>query len=110
MDDLIRRKATGTPEEFATKLGLGKSVLMEELSELRELGAKIAYCRERRSYYYEQSFLLMIGKQHGQSGESIRGGNFFNLIHISVLPDHIALLLRCSLPQSNDRGCRKANE
>lgn len=77
MDDLIRRKATGTPEEFAAKLGLGKSVLMEELSELRELGAKIAYCRERRSYYYEQSFLVMIGKQHGQSGETIKGGNFF---------------------------------
>jgi len=78
MDDLIRRKATGTPEEFATKLGLGKSVLMEELSELRELGAKIVYCRERRSYYYEQSFLVMIGKQHGQSGETIKGGNFFH--------------------------------
>ena len=78
MDDLIRRKATGTPEEFAAKLGLGKSVLMEELSELRELGAKIAYCRERRSYYYEQSFLLVVGEKQGQNGSLLRGGKFFS--------------------------------
>lgn len=61
MDDLIRRKATGTPEEFAIRLGLGKSVLMDELRELRELGADINYCRTRQSYYYEREFVLKIG-------------------------------------------------
>lgn len=79
MDDLIRSKATGTPEEFAAKLGLGKSVLMEELSELRELGAKIAYCRERRSYYYEQNFLLVVGEKSGQNAGFLKGGKYFSV-------------------------------
>jgi ribosomal protein S25 len=61
MDDLIRRKATGTPDEFASRLGLGKSVLMDELRELKELGAEITYCKQRKSYYYTQDFVLQIG-------------------------------------------------
>ena len=62
MDDLIRRKATGTPDEFAIRLGLGKSVLMDELRELKGLGADIVYCRTRQSYYYKTEFVLKIGK------------------------------------------------
>ncbi len=61
MDDLIRRKATGTPDEFANRLGLGKSVLMQELFELKELGAEITYCRVTKSYCYERDFILKIG-------------------------------------------------
>ena len=43
IDDLIRRKATGTPEEFASRLGVGKTILMEELRELKQLGADVHY-------------------------------------------------------------------
>jgi predicted DNA-binding transcriptional regulator YafY len=62
MHDLIRRKATGTPNEFAKRLGVGKSVLMDELRELKKLGADIGYCRVRQSYYYQTEFVLKIGK------------------------------------------------
>jgi len=61
MDDLIRRKATGTPEEFACRLGIKKTMLMEELQELRSLGAEITYCRIRFTYYYLNAFELKIG-------------------------------------------------
>lgn len=61
MDDLIRRKATGTPEEFAYRLGIRKTMLMEELQELRMLGAEITYCRTRFTYYYLNAFELKIG-------------------------------------------------
>jgi len=74
MDDLIRRKATGTPDEFANRLGLGKSVLMEELRELKQLGAEITYCKDRQSYYYEQEFVLKIGKLDNQGKQELRGG------------------------------------
>ncbi len=79
MDDLIRRKATGTPDEFASRLGLGKSVLMQELCELKELGAEIAYCRERKSYCYEQEFILKIGKLDNSKQQELKGGqNYFD--------------------------------
>ncbi len=61
MDDLIRRKATGTPEEFANRLGIGRTILMEELRELKELGAELCYCKVRHSYYYANEFILKIG-------------------------------------------------
>lgn len=52
IDQLIRMKATGNPENFAEKLRLSKSMLMENLKELKELGAPIAYCSYRCTYYY----------------------------------------------------------
>ncbi len=82
MDDLIRRKATGTPKEFAHRLGLGKSVLMEDLKELKELGAQITYCRDRQSYYYEQEFVLKIGTLDNGEQHKLRGGqNYFEDFH-----------------------------
>ncbi len=52
MDQLISRAATGTPAEFAAKLNLKRSVLMDNLKEIKEMGAPIAYCKYRRTYYY----------------------------------------------------------
>lgn len=74
MDDLIRRKATGTPEEFARRLGLGKSVLMDELRELKELGAVVTYCKERQSYYYKEDFVLKIGSLNSSKQHQFKGG------------------------------------
>jgi len=78
MDDLIRRKATGTPDQFATRMGLGKSVLMEELRELKQLGAMITYCKERQSYFYEKEFTFSIGRLDNKKQHELRGGkNYF---------------------------------
>jgi len=80
MDDLIRRKATGTPDEFAKRIRLGKTVLMEELRELKQLGAEITYCKDRQSYYYEQEFVLKIGKLDNLGQQELRGGqNYFEI-------------------------------
>ena len=59
IDDLIRRKATGNAQEFAHKLGISRSVLMEHLGDLRELGAPIRFSNIVRSYYYENEFDLI---------------------------------------------------
>ena len=58
MDDLIRRKATGNADEFARKLGISRSVLMDHLTELRELGAPIVYDEGRCCYRYKGDFTL----------------------------------------------------
>lgn len=52
MDDLIRRKGTGTPNEFAEKLGISKSMLMINLSELKEMGALLTYDTINQTYVY----------------------------------------------------------
>ena len=52
MDSCIRRKATGTPEQFARKIGLSRSALMEYIKLLKELNAPIEYDTHRKSYYY----------------------------------------------------------
>jgi len=52
--NLIRRKATGTPEEFANRIGLSASRLYQILSFLRiEMHAPIIYNRYNCSYEYE---------------------------------------------------------
>ena len=58
MDDLIRRRATGTPDEFAEKLGICKSMLMINLFELKEMGALIKYDLNAQTYYYCQGCRL----------------------------------------------------
>lgn len=61
MDDLIRRKATGAPDEFASRLNISKSMLMYELNDLKDLGAEVDYCSTTKSYYYVRPFALIIG-------------------------------------------------
>lgn len=76
IDNLIRRKATGNAEEFAHKLGLSRSVLMEHLRDMKELGAPIRFCDKRHSYFYEEDFNFIISRKSVL--QDLRGGsNFF---------------------------------
>ena len=52
MDMLISMMSTGTPDEFAGKLGLRRSTLFQSLQEMREMGVDIRYSCFRQSYYY----------------------------------------------------------
>lgn len=72
MDDLIRRKATGSVDEFAGKLGISRSQVSQDLLELRQLGAPIKYCNYRKTYYYENDVSLIFDFVKG--GNKIRGG------------------------------------
>ena len=71
IDDLIKKECTGTAREFAVKVGISRSMLMENIREMRELGAEIEYCPFRRSYYYITGFNLIIGYE---SKKRIVGG------------------------------------
>ena len=52
-DQLIKMKATGTPKQFADKLGISERLLYDFLDELKyDFDCPIAYCNRRRSYYY----------------------------------------------------------
>ena len=58
---MIKFKRTGTPEEFAGKLGLSVSTMYGIIKELKTLGAPIGYCRFRRSFLYTQPVEFTIG-------------------------------------------------
>lgn len=55
IDQLIRIKATGSPEQLARRLSISESTLYKYLSFMKGLGAPINYCRSRRCYYYMAS-------------------------------------------------------
>lgn len=52
MDNCIRRKATGTPEEFASKIGISRIALLKYIRLLKEMNAPIKYDASRKTYYY----------------------------------------------------------
>ena len=52
MHSMIRFKRTGSPNQFAERMGISQSMLYVLIKELKELGAPIVYCRYRESYEY----------------------------------------------------------
>jgi biotin operon repressor len=72
IDTMIRQQATGTSDEFARKLGISRSMLMENLREMKDLGASICFCPHRRTYFYTTEFGLLIGNI---SKDKVKGGS-----------------------------------
>jgi predicted DNA-binding transcriptional regulator YafY len=52
LHSLIKRRATGAPEQLAKKLNVSERTTFEYIEILRSLGADIKYSRDRQSYYY----------------------------------------------------------
>jgi len=61
MDQLIRFRETGTPEDFANRLGISVRTLYNYLKILKELGADIQYNTYSISYEYLSEIRLYIG-------------------------------------------------
>jgi hypothetical protein len=60
IDYLISMMSTGTPEEFAEKLGIKRSTLFQSLQEMRVMGVNIKYSFIRQSYYYADNRRIKI--------------------------------------------------
>ena len=61
MDALIKRKATGTPSEFAEKMGISRSTLMEALRFMKDRGANLRYDHQKQTYLYEDERTFFCG-------------------------------------------------
>lgn len=57
---LISERRTGTPDEFACRLGIGRTSLYELIDELRSRGAPIFYSKSCRTFYYSEPFDVMV--------------------------------------------------
>jgi len=60
INKLISERRTGTPDEFAGRLGVGRSSLYEIIDELRSRGAPIEYSRRDHTFYYREPFDIRI--------------------------------------------------
>ena len=60
MHKLVSRQRTGTPEEFAHRLGVSRTTLYELLDELRSRGAPIAYSKSAKTFFYRQPYDIAI--------------------------------------------------
>lgn len=60
LHQLIRRRGTGTPNELAERLDVCKRTVHNLIDALRDLGAPVAYCPNRCSYYYEYEIELQL--------------------------------------------------
>ncbi len=56
MNRLIKEERTGSPQEFASKLGISQSQLYNILEDLKIKGAPINYSRLKGTYYYTEGF------------------------------------------------------
>lgn len=55
IDHFIRIKGTGSPSELAGKIGISERSTYEYIKLLKDFGAPVGYCRQRKSYYYRES-------------------------------------------------------
>lgn len=60
LDQLIRIKATGSPDFLANRLGISRRSLTNYLSFMKENGAPIKFCFYRQSYYYDEDGFFKI--------------------------------------------------
>jgi len=81
---MIKHEKTGTPEEFASYLHIGKRRLYEHLDNFREMGVQIDYSKQRNTYYFsngheiELSYSLKIISKE-KTKEIFGGFSIFNL-------------------------------
>lgn len=58
IDQLIQQECTGTPKEFAEKLGINRSHLYRLLNIMKDYGAYIEYSRKYQTFYYSKTFKI----------------------------------------------------
>ncbi|MCH7400788.1 HTH domain-containing protein [Belliella kenyensis] len=58
LDELIRKKATGSPKQLAKKFDVSERTIYDYINILRELDAEIFYCSICESYMYKKHGLI----------------------------------------------------
>ncbi len=76
LDQLIRLKATGNPEELSDKLDTNKRTIYRIINELKKIGCPIYFSKERNSYCYkyEGELIIKFDKVEKQELTEIKGG------------------------------------
>jgi DeoR/GlpR family transcriptional regulator of sugar metabolism len=54
LDALIRKRATGSPDDLARRMGVSEATVYRWLQELKQFGLPVRYCRRRKTYLYDK--------------------------------------------------------
>lgn len=102
MHKLVSRQKTGTPEEFASQLGVSRTSLYEMIDELRSRGVPIAYSKSAKTFFYRQPYDIMVTcllrpMTYEDEKESTGGVNIFPkvLFFRTLLSDLSMVILPC---------------
>jgi len=60
IEKLIQQSQTGTPDEFAGKIGISRRQLYNYLEEIRSYGVEIRYSRKHQSFRFKNNKRLKI--------------------------------------------------
>jgi hypothetical protein len=60
MHQLVLRRRTGTPAEFARELGVSRTSLYELIDEMKSRGAPIMYSKSTRTFFYSQPYDITV--------------------------------------------------
>lgn len=97
IDQLIRLKATGTPNNFARRLSISDASLYRLIETLKEMGAPIEFSVIRQSYIYSSEVNFMCGffltELSRNEIQKVNGG-FQNLAFLLNFNDNNFLTLR----------------
>jgi len=84
MHRMLSMGATGTPQEFAHKLGVSRTTLYEMIDELKSRGAPISYSKSICTFFYTEPFEINIScsmraLSHFEE-KQLTGGNFLGRV------------------------------
>lgn len=77
IDHLVRTKAAGDIKTLSGKLQLSRSTTLEYLREMKELGFPIKYCRNKRTYFYDEEGRMIDNLFNKEEMKKITGGKKF---------------------------------
>ena len=82
INQLIKLKATGSPEALAERLGVSKRQIHRYIEDLKDMGLKIGYCKRRKTYYTEDDAFLKFKASIVEDGQErkIMGGENISTI------------------------------
>ena len=82
MNEMIKTKSTGTPENICNKLSISRRQLFKDLEIFKDMGAEIAYSKIRETYFYRNGHELEISYSFRlipkKEIQNINGGFFLN--------------------------------
>lgn len=76
LHNLIEKQITGTPKQFALKLGVSERTVRCYIDQLKQMGAPICYSRSRQTYFYCYRVVFKFGyeKEEGQTVDKEKYG------------------------------------
>jgi predicted DNA-binding transcriptional regulator YafY len=102
MHRLVLNRRTGTPCEFASRLGVSRTSLYEMIDELRSRGAPIVYSKSTRTFYYSEPFDVSVSCSFRSLSQTetkeVSGGiKLFSTILFfrTILPEISVVSLQC---------------